>query len=139
MGELARDAPSGLSRAHGGAERTEFLGFRLNDSFYAAPIALVREILRVPTITEVPRAPKSVMGITSVRGALVTLVDLRLRLNLPAPPATRRSRVLLVDVERELLGLFVDEVNQVYRLAASEIEIAATALGGDVAEQVIRW
>jgi chemotaxis signal transduction protein len=80
----------------------------------------------------------------SVRGRLVTVVDLRRRLSLPEAPMDRRTRILLAEVasdaagggrmrgqyDSEQIGLLVDEVMQVYRLAESEIE-PATVLGGD--------
>jgi purine-binding chemotaxis protein CheW len=82
----------------------------------------------------VPRAPHHIIGIVSVRGQLVTVVDLRRRLSLPESPATRKTRILLVDATGgEVMGVMVDEVLQVYRLAESEIEPAAAALGGEVA------
>jgi purine-binding chemotaxis protein CheW len=85
----------------------------------------------------VPRAPFAVMGIVSVRGQLVTVVDLRRRLRLPEASPTRRARVLLVNpTGLETLGLYVDEVLQVYRLADGEIEHAGAALGGEVAPYI---
>lgn len=117
--------------------RTEYLSFRLGEDVYAGPVSLIREILKPPPLTPVPRAPFSVMGIVSVRGQLVTVIDLRRRLRLPEAGTTRRSRVLLVNPHGvEVLGLFVDEVLQVYRLADEEIEHAAAALGGEVAPYI---
>jgi purine-binding chemotaxis protein CheW len=117
-----------------GGKRTEYLAFTLAGDTYGAPVALVREILKPPPLTPVPRAPEATMGIVSVRGQLVTVIDLRRRMRLTEGPQTRRTRILLVDVVGgETLGLYVDEVQQVYRLSEAEIEHAATALGGDVA------
>jgi purine-binding chemotaxis protein CheW len=110
----------------------------LANDVYAAPVALVKEILppwRL-TLTPVPRAPTTVLGIVSVRGELVTVIDLRRRLRLAEAPFSRRARILLSDASfGEKLGLYVDEVLQVYRLADNEIEPAA-ALGGDVASYI---
>jgi purine-binding chemotaxis protein CheW len=117
--------------------RVEYLAFRLGGDFYAAEVALVREILKPPLVTEVPRAPWVVRGIVSVRGQLVTVIDLRRRLRLEEPPPTRKARILLTEGGgRETLGLYVDEVLQVYRFAEDEIEHAAPALGGEVAEYI---
>src|SRR5262249_53085511 len=81
-----------------------------------------------------PRAPHAVMGIVSVRGQLVTVVNLRRKLRLGDAPSTREPRILLADATGgETLGLYVDGGVQVHRLADSEIEIATTALGGEVA------
>jgi purine-binding chemotaxis protein CheW len=121
----------------------EHLAFCLGADVYGAPVALVREILKPPPLTPVPRTPREVMGIISVRGQLVTVFDLRRKLRLPEAPITRRSRVLLVQARPEAqiegarpqapetLGLYVDEVLSVYRLHETEIEGATTALGGD--------
>jgi purine-binding chemotaxis protein CheW len=113
---------------------TEYLAFGLAGDVYAAPVSLVKEILKPPPLTPVPRAPHAVMGIISVRGQLVTVVDLRRRMRLAEPPHSRRARILLANAtEGETLGLYVDEVFQVYRLTDGDIEHAAAALGGDVA------
>ena len=71
-----------------------------------------------------------------MRGKLVTVLDLRRRLRLVEAPIDRRSRILLVDSSGgEQLGLLVDEVQQVWRLAAEEIE-QASVLGGDQAVHI---
>src|SRR5262249_7348014 len=111
------------NRQHDRVPRTEYLAFHLAGEPYAAPVALIREILKPPPMTPVPRAPHALMGIISVRGQIVTVMDLRRRLHLLEPPATPRTRILLVESESgETLGLYVDEVLQVYRLAETEIE-----------------
>lgn len=132
MAELARRSEEGaaLRRAHELGHRTEYLAFSLGGDAYAVRIERISEILRPPPITEVPRAPRSVLGIVSVRGRLVTVVDTRARLRLPQPPFDGRARMLLAHHYGEAMGLLVDEVHQVYRLADSEIEPAA-ALGGE--------
>ena len=138
MADLARRAkvPAALKRSRqlDRGPRTEYLAFTLGGDVYAAPVALIREILKPPPLTPVPRAPHQIIGIVSVRGQLVTVVDLHRRLNLPEQTPTRKTRILLVDATGgEVMGVMVDEVLQVYRLAESEIEPAAVALGGEVA------
>lgn len=141
MADLIRSrARLSLAKRGAPADRgpvTEYLAFRLGDDVYAGPVSLIREILKPPPLTPVPRAPFAVMGIVSVRGQLVTVVDLRRRLRLPESSATHRSRVLLVNPHGvEMLGLYVDEVLQVYRLTEDDIEPAAAALGGEVAPYI---
>jgi purine-binding chemotaxis protein CheW len=111
-------------------KRTEYLAFVLADDTYAVQIAYIAEILKPPPLTAVPRAPREIIGVMSVRGRLVTVVDLRRRFRLAEQPLDRKSRILLVEAGDEHIGLLVDEVLQVYRLAESEIEPAAV-LGGD--------
>jgi purine-binding chemotaxis protein CheW len=79
-----------------------------------------------------------VLGVVSVRGLLVTVIDLRQRLRIAGGEPSRRGRILLVTgAEEEVIGLYVDEVLQVHRLAESEIEIAANVLAGKVADYVV--
>ena len=67
----------------------------------------------------------------SVRGRLVTVIDLRRRFRLPEAPVDRKTRILLADAGTgETLGLLVDEVHQVWRLAVDEIE-PSNVLGGE--------
>ena len=135
MADLTRARESAL--AHDAVVR-EFLAFKLVDDFYGVELRRIREILSPPPLTVVPRAPNDVLGVCSVRGLLVTVIDLRRRLRLEERPATRQSRILLAQGEsEEVVGLFVDEVRQVVRLAEGEMEVAQSVLGGDLTEHVI--
>jgi purine-binding chemotaxis protein CheW len=90
----------------------------------------------VPSVTPVPRAPREVLGIVSVRGQVTTLIDLRQRLRVPAGPVSSRTRVLLVDQGDEIMGLLCDRVQQVHRLNEQEVELASV-LGADTASYVM--
>jgi len=139
MADLTRTREGRLARrvAERGPVR-EFLAFVLAGELYGVELTRIREILSPPPITIVPRASSDVIGVCSVRGLLVTVLDLRRRLDLEEAPASRRSRILLTEVESgEVLGLYVDEVRQVMRLTENEIEPANQVLGGDVSEHVL--
>lgn len=126
-----------LARHGTGGPVHEFLAFNLAGELYGVELGKVREIVTPPPITPVPRAPRDVLGVCSVRGLLTTVIDLRSRLRVAAAPATRRARILLTQVDDgEIVGLLVDEVRHVVRLAESQIELASQALGGDISEHV---
>jgi purine-binding chemotaxis protein CheW len=114
----------------------EFLAFVVADEFYALPLSSIRQILRPPRVTPVPRAAADIIGIIPVRGTVTTLVDLRRRLRVAEAPLGSRARVLLVDQGDEVFGALVDEVLQVVRLADSQMELASV-LGGDTAAYVM--
>lgn len=114
----------------------EFLAFVVANETYALPLSCIREIMRVPSVTPVPRAPREVLGIISVRGQVTTLIDLRQRLRVLAGPVSSRTRVLLVDQGDEILGLLCDRVQQVHRLSEQEVELASV-LGADAASYVM--
>ena len=130
-----RAAKRAAMRAGEAGTRTEYIAFGLAGETYAVPIGQLAEILRPPPITEVPRAQRAVVGVVSVRGRLVTVIDLRVRIRLPPAAMDRRSRILLVDNGTEHVGFLVDDVQQVWRLAPEEIE-ASSVLGGDQAAHV---
>jgi purine-binding chemotaxis protein CheW len=130
-----RAAKRAAKRAGEAGTRTEYIAFGLAGETYAVPIGQLAEILRLPPITGVPRAPRAVVGVVSVRGRLVTVIDLRVRIRLPPASMDRRSRILLVDNGMEHVGFLVDDVQQVWRLAPEEIE-PSNVLGGDQAVHV---
>lgn len=115
----------------------EVLGFMLGGEGYAIDLHHLSEILRPLPITEIPRTTSEVLGVMSVRGRLVTVFDLRQRFCLVKGAAMdRSSRVVLVDVATEVVGLLVDRVLGVVRLAPGEIE-PASVLGGDPPPHVV--
>lgn len=140
MADVVKAEVGRLARQTGGdADRVvEFLAFTLADEVYGIELRRIREILSPPPLTPVPRAPHDVLGVCSVRGLLVTVVDLRRRLRLAEGVPGRRTRILLSQTDGgEVIGLYVDEVRQVMRFPSSKIEVAATVLGGDVSAHVM--
>lgn len=139
MADLTKSMPARLARrASDRGPIREFLVFLLAGELYGVELTRIKEILSPPPITQVPRSPPEVVGVCSVRGLLVTVLDLRRKLRLVERPLGRRARILLAMSEvGEVIGLLVDEVRQVVRLSEAEIEMAAAALGGDVAEHVL--
>src|SRR5882672_5851297 len=138
MADLTRAPAARLSRrGTESAPLREFLMFVVGGELFGIELTGIKEILSPPPITPVPRSSREVLGVCSVRGLLVTVLCLRRKLKLPEMSTGRRSRILLTTSQSgETLGLLVDEVRQVVRLQASEIE-AAAALGNDASEHVV--
>lgn len=140
MADLVKVGARGTHRravSHKGPVR-EFLVLRVGDDDYGVELTAIREILSPPPVTFVPRAPAAVIGVCSVRGLLVTVVDLKRRLGLAPGASARRARILLTSGPfDEVFGVLVDEVRQVVRLSESELELSGSVLGGDVAEHVL--
>jgi purine-binding chemotaxis protein CheW len=108
---MARD--SGSFRASARCEEVgvrDFLAFAVGDEQYALPLSAIREIMKPPLVTEVPFAPRNVLGIVSVRGRVTTLIDMRRKLKAPERVLTVKARVILVDQGEEEVGLLVDNV-----------------------------
>lgn len=115
----------------------DFLSFVTKGELYAVDLASVQEIVVPPPITTVPRSGVAVLGVCSVRGQLVTVVDLRACLGYEPAAPSRKRRILLGRAQtEEIVGLQVDEVRQVVRLSPSELEFSSQTLGGEVSEAV---
>ena len=126
----------GLSTRRGRSDdwQHELLAFDLGSETYAVDILRLRGIVTRRAVTEVPRSPAYLLGVVSLRGQIVPLVDLRLRLGLPASAPTRGTRILVVDQAGESFGLLVDGVRQVVRLRDDELESRPPALAGRESE-----
>ncbi len=99
------------------AKRLEtWLTLILADELFALPVDPVRQVLRLSSITRVPHAPTPIRGVTNVRGRVIPVIDLRLRLDLPESALDRGSRIVVVHSRGRLLGLLVDAVQQVVHL-----------------------
>jgi purine-binding chemotaxis protein CheW len=115
----------------------EILTFSLGGEAFGVPLTQVLEILGVRTITRVPRSPPDVVGVCTVRGELVTVIDTRQRLEPGAPRASNRGRILVTNTwDGEKVGLMVDEVLGVERFSQNQIEVTAGVLIGDISSHI---
>jgi purine-binding chemotaxis protein CheW len=96
--------------------------FDLADEVYALPVDRIQEVLRVDAVTRVPHAPAPVRGITNVRGRVLAVVDLRVRLGLPPAPIDAQSRILVISSRERSIGLLVDAARQVAKLLPSAVQ-----------------
>jgi purine-binding chemotaxis protein CheW len=103
------------------AGKLQVVGFRVGQELFAIPIEAVHEIVRVPTITAVPDSPRSVAGVMNLRGKIIPVIDLRVRLGVE-PVADGKNRVLVVEVGARKLGLIVDEACDVIKVPEEQIE-----------------
>jgi purine-binding chemotaxis protein CheW len=132
LGVVASPAPA-AEPEHAPLE--ELLTFRLGAEEYAVKIDQVREVLKTPPITEVPRAPAQILGVITVRGEVVAVFDPRRRLGLPPARVSEQSgRVIIVDAGDGPCGLLVDAVASVVRLKPGTIEPCPQGIGGASAD-----
>lgn len=100
----------------------DYLTFALQNEVYGVPISKVREIIKPMTLTNVPRQPAYVAGILSLRGAIVPVFSLSLRLGLEQGETQRSTRIVVFEDGEELLGFYVDEVREVVRMPVHAVE-----------------
>jgi purine-binding chemotaxis protein CheW len=120
--------------------REEFLTFFLAAEEFAVAIERVREVVRSPPITEVPRAPAHILGVVTVRGEVVAVIDPRLRLGLAPGGAgsggagSGDAKIIIVHAGDGCAGLRVDRVAHVVRLRPGSIEPCPQGVAGQRAE-----
>jgi len=107
--------------ARGPRER-ELVTFSLGAEQYGLDIMSVREIIRMPELTRAPQSPAFVAGMLNLRGELLPVIDLRLRMGLPPVARDKRTRVVIVAREDGNFGLVVDAVADVLRLDSDGIQ-----------------
>ena len=115
-----------MSSTKPGAEPGQYLSFFVADEEYAIGILKVKEILEFSATTKVPGAPRSIRGVANVRGRVVPVVDLAVRFSLPETVVTKRSCIVIVEVdvdgERSVMGVMADSVSQVISLGPDDIQ-----------------
>jgi purine-binding chemotaxis protein CheW len=127
---LARAAAARASTPEARPER-ELLVFSLDGSAYALPIERVREIVRPRALTPMPHVPSAVLGVISLRGEIVQVIDGRRRFGLDSVPPSRGSRVIVMSGEPgEVTGLLVDGVHEVLRVDESALCAPTNTDGG---------
>ena len=98
--------------------------FQLENETYGINVMQVQEILRYSEIAAVPGAPDYVLGIINLRGNVVTVIDTRARFGLMPAEITDNSRIVIIEAEKQVIGILVDSVAEVVYLKKSEIEDA---------------
>lgn len=105
-----------------GSRTQQLVVFRVAGEAYGVDIYQVREIIRVPEITKVPKTPGYVEGIINLRGGVIPVLDLRRRLGMDSQGATRDARIVIVELAHQQVGMLVDGVSEVLRIEAEHIE-----------------
>ncbi|MDE3154266.1 MAG: purine-binding chemotaxis protein CheW [Acidobacteriota bacterium] len=104
----------------------KYLTFCLGDEEYGLPVLTVREIIKMMTITQVPRVPTHVKGVINLRGKVIPVVDLRLKFGFLPQDYTERTCIIVIEVMaqagRALMGIVVDSVSEVLNITAEETE-----------------
>ncbi len=104
--------------------------FRLGEALFGIPAAQIQEVVQVGSLTPVHHAPECVAGIRNLRGRIVTVVDLKSKLQLGRVEHGTDSRILMVDSDGELVGLLVERVEDTIFLDTRTVSPAPTGMHG---------
>ena len=108
----------------------QWVTYHLDNEVYGVNVMQVQEVLRITEIAPVPGAQDYVLGIINLRGNVVTVIDTRKRFGLNSKQPDDLSRIIVVEVDENVIGMLVDSVAEVVYLHQSEIEPTPT-VGSD--------
>ena len=103
-------------------ESREYVTMTVADQLFGIPVLTVQDVLGPQRITRIPLSPPEIAGALNLRGRIVTAIDVRRRLHLPARSADTSSMSVVVDHKGELYSLIVDAVGEVMSLPADSYE-----------------
>jgi purine-binding chemotaxis protein CheW len=116
------DTPAEPAPAPPPAETVQVLAFRIGRETYGFPIDAVQEIIPPMRITPVPNAPKAIMGILSLRGVVIPVLDIAVFLGQTAAPLDPDARIIVLRSGEEILGIHVDRVEHTVQVPLARIE-----------------
>ncbi len=124
--EAARSAGTAPQSAQPGqtARSGEYLTFRLGDEEYGIDILRVQEIRSYEPPTRIANAPAFIKGVVNLRGVIVPIIDLRLKLGCPTAEYNQFTVVIVLNVHGRVVGAVVDSVSDVLELGAQHIKPA---------------
>lgn len=104
-------------------ETTQFIVIKLGDEQYGINIKYIDNIVRMPHITRVPKVDPYLKGVINLRGEVVPVMSIRIKMGLPEDEFTKSSRIIIIKLESQgYIGIIVDEVKEVVTLDATQIE-----------------
>ncbi len=99
----------------------KYLTFHTDQQLFGIPISKVVEIISMLEITPVPEYPSHIKGIINLRGRIISVIDMRIRLNKDQGIYNERTCIVVIDISGRHVGFIVDEVKEVLDVAYSDI------------------
>ena len=108
----------------------QLVSFQLGHEEYGVEITKVQEIILMGEITQVPQTPEYIKGLINLRSTVIPIVDLRLRFGLDEQPATDDTRIMVINVGGKTMGIIVDAVSEVLRIANDQVAPPPPTIAG---------
>jgi CheW protein len=131
---MADDLKSGTTSV---GELLQMVVFQLGGEEFGVEIMKVQEIIRMPEITKIPQSPEYVEGVINLRGKIIVVINLDKRFNLRSKEVDEHSRIIVVEIGNNVVGMIVDSVNEVLRIPASNIDPAPELVTSSVSKEYI--
>ncbi len=125
---MAKDSKD--ARAAAREQTLQMINFTVGGDEYAVEIQKVREVINFREITQLPKAPSFVKGIINLRGEVIPVMDLREKFGLSHEGYSPLTNVVIVEIGRKAVGVVVDNVRHVIRVAPSDLAPSPPFIGG---------
>ncbi|MBC7085950.1 MAG: chemotaxis protein CheW [Methanomethylovorans sp.] len=122
MAELTLKKETGFKKETRSEELLQLVIFQLGEEEFGLDIMQVQEIIRIPEITRIPHSPDYVKGVINLRGKIITVINLDTRFGMTQNKHDDNSRIIVAEVDENVVGFVVDSVSEVLRLSASTVE-----------------
>ncbi len=117
-------------------ELMQLVTFSIGDEEFGVDILKVQEIIRTMEITKVPKAPPFVEGVINLRGKVIPIIDLRRRFGLDTRGHDKNTRIIVIEINKMIVGFVVDSVSEVLRIPASTVEPPPPVVAGLESEYI---
>jgi len=111
-----------LDNQHGHQGLMQLVSFHVGGEEFGLDILRVQEIIRIQPLTRVPNSPDFVDGVINLRGKVIPVIALRKRFGLPDQANDKQTRIVVIEVNGNVLGFIVDSVSEVLRIPADTVE-----------------
>lgn len=105
-----------------GTDITQYICVKIGNEQYGIDIKYVDNIVRLSKITRVPRVQTHFLGVINLRGEVVPVMSMRIRMGMEKDEFTNKSRIIILKFGHDMVGVVVDEVKEVVNLSESDIE-----------------
>ncbi|NMB40927.1 MAG: purine-binding chemotaxis protein CheW [Firmicutes bacterium] len=109
---------------------TQIVAFKLEEEEFAINIHHVREVLKMTQVTPLPQSAYFIEGVINLRGEVMPVIDLRKRFELDVGERGEDTRIIIVEIQENKVGLIVDSVTEVLRLSSTEIQPPPSKIAG---------
>lgn len=110
-------------------EALEIIAFVLRDQRFAVRTTSIREIRGWAPVMPLPHAPSEMLGVMNLRGTVIPIIDMSIKLGMRPTQATERSAIVVADIHDKTVGMMVDRVSDILTISTADLQPIPTAAG----------
>ncbi|WP_300979824.1 chemotaxis protein CheW [Methanomethylovorans sp.] len=112
--------------------------FQLGGEEFGVDIMAVQEIIKMPPLTAIPQVPEHVTGVIDLRGRVIVVIDLGKKFNILSSENNKDRKIIVVELEDQVIGMMVDSVSEVLRIPSASVEPAPEIIASGVSADYIQ-